>query len=245
MTTGSVPGGDPYAGHVLPTAGTSAPWWVAMCMVATLDGAATVDGRSHGLGGEADTRALVNLRAAADVVLVGAGTVRAEGYGPLRVAAARREMRTRAGLAPTPRLAIVTASGDLAPDAAVFSSPAHRPLLVTTERARAGVTDRLGDVADVLVCGTDTVEPPVALRELAALDLPRVLVEGGPTLNAQLIAHDLVDEAFVTLAPWLVGGEAPRIAQGVPSPAARGLELVGAVPADGDLLLHYRRRTAG
>jgi riboflavin-specific deaminase-like protein len=236
---------DPYADHVLPAGRDDVPWWVAVSMIATVDGATTIRGRSRALGGEADARVLRRLRAASDVVLVGAGTVRAEDYGPLRVAPDQQERRRRAGLEATPRLAIVTATGALAPAARVFSSPAHRPLVLLPEAARAETTRALGEVADVIACGEQAVDLRRALEALAERDLRRVLVEGGPTINAQLVAHDLVDEVFLTLDPCLVGGDSPRAAQGTASPAARTLELVSAIPAGRDLLLRYRRDRSG
>jgi riboflavin-specific deaminase-like protein len=232
---------DPYAGIVLPSGRRGADWWVAVSMVASVDGAATISGRSRGLGGEADSRALGRLREAADVVVVGAETVRAEDYGPLVATLDVQQRRRAAGLTPTPRLALVTASGDLSRTARVFASPDHRPLVLTSEVAEPATSRAVGDVANVLVCGREMVDFPRVLQTLADLGLRRVLAEGGPSINAQLIEQDLIDELFITLDARLVGGVAPRIAQGVEAPAPRPLKLVGATPAGDDLLLRYRR----
>lgn len=228
-----------YAGLTLPDRGPSRPWWVAMCMVSSVDGAASTDGVSGGLGGEADRLALSRLRGAGDVVLVGAATVRQEGYGPLVGSAERRADRRARGLAEVPRLAIVTASGELDPTSAPFTHPQQRPLVLTTRPAADRVRDRLGDVADVVAAGEEQVEPTTALAHLARLGLSRIVCEGGPRLNSQLLGAGLVDEVFLTVGPLTVAGGAPRIAQGGterPGP----LRLESVFEHDGDLLLRYR-----
>lgn len=230
----------PYAGLTLPPRGTDRPWWVALSMVSSLDGAASLRGRSSGLGGEADRRALARLRDAADAVLVGAATVREEGYGPLVGGPDRREDRIARGLAPVPRLAILTRSGDLDPGAAVFRHPRQRPLVLTSTDTAATVRERLGAVADVVATDGDHVDPEHALAHLAGVGLARVLCEGGPSVNAQLLAAGLVDEAFVTLAPAAVGGSAPRIARGAVPERLRPLRLETVWEHGGELLLRYR-----
>jgi riboflavin biosynthesis pyrimidine reductase len=228
-----------YRGLTL-SAGIDRPWWLAIGMVASVDGAAAVDGRSGGLGGTADRLALARLRDACDVVLVGAATVRQEGYGPLAGNRARREDRRRRGLAPLPRLAILTASGDLDPRAAVFSHPEQRPLVLTTGAALSATTGRLGDLADVVALGAGRVEVAAAVEHLADLGLRRILCEGGPRVNSQVVAAGLVEEAFVTVAPLAVGGGAPRIAQGPEPERAEPLRLESALLHGDELLLRYR-----
>lgn len=230
---------DLYAGLTLPTPSPDG-CWVAMCMVASLDGAATLDGRSGGLGSVADRLALSRLRDAADAVLVGATTVREEGYGPMVGTQQRRAGRESRGLAAIPRLAILTVSGRLDPGAAVFSHPEQRPLVLTTT-AGAGVAGRrLGARAEVVALGTEQVALPDALAHLAARGLRRVACEGGPRVNAQVLAHDLVDEVFLTLAPVTVAGAAPRIAQ-LPGTQTLGrLRPVSVWEHEGELFLRYR-----
>jgi riboflavin biosynthesis pyrimidine reductase len=230
-----------YTGLTLPPRGPTRPWWVAMCMVASVDGAASAGGLSADLGGEADRLALERLRGAGDVVLVGAATVRWEGYGPLVGTAERREDRVGRGLAAVPRLVVLTSSGDLDPASAPFTHPAQRPLVLTGTDAVAGVRRRLGDVADVAAVGNREVDMTAALVHLAGLGLTRVVCEGGPRVNRQLLADGLVDEVFVTVAPVTVAGDAPRIAHGPGPEHVEGLRLESVWHHDGDLLLRYRR----
>ena len=230
-----------YAGLTLdhPAAGRHAH--VALCMVSSADGAVAVDGLSGGLGGAADLRALSQLRAANDVSLVGAGTVRDEGYVPLTGTAARRADRAARGLRPVPRLAIVTASGDLAPDLAVFSDPAEPPLVLTARTADPRALKAIEDRAEVHVVAETQLDAEAIVTTLGGLGLPRVLCEGGPRLNQVMLAGGHLDEVFLTLAPTLVGGPVARIIAGA-TEAATPLELVSAFESEGDLLLRYRRR---
>lgn len=218
---------------------------VALGMVASVDGGAAIDGVTAALGAAADRAAFRRLRAACDAVLVGAGTVRDEDYGPVRGTAERRHDREARGLAPVPRLVVVTNRLALAPDHRIFSDPAHRPLVVTTRRAPRDAGERLGEVADVVRLGDTTVDLAALLEYLAAVGAPRVLCEGGPTLNGALLADDLVDEVFVTLAPVLFAGSAPRIAASEVVAAVREVELVSVHEHAGELLLRYRRSRAG
>lgn len=223
---------DAYADLVPPDAR-----WVVLGMVGAVDGAATVDGRSGALGGEGDLAGFRALRALADVVLVGAGTVRAEGYGPARPRAVER--RRARGQGDAPRIAVVTGSGDLDPGSRLFSDPEARPLVVTTTNGAATARARLGGRAEVLEAGDGRVDLGTALDLLAGLGLRRVAVEGGPGLNAQLLTAGLVDELLLTLAPTLVGDAGPRIvgdALGVPVDLVlHELRVHGS-----ELLLRYR-----
>jgi riboflavin biosynthesis pyrimidine reductase len=228
-----------YAGLTLP-AGSPRPH-VALGMVSSVDGGAALAGVTAELGGEADHHAFRALRGAADVILVGAGTVRDEGYGPPRGTQARRDDRVARGLAPVPRLAIVTGRVDLDPDLRVFSEPTHRPLVVTHDAAPADALARVASVADVVQVGADVVDLEAALLALASLGLRRVLCEGGPRLNDALLRADLVDELFLTIAPTLLGGAAPRILHGDGEASSYPLTLVGLLEHEGELLLRYRR----
>ncbi len=228
-----------YAGLTLPDGGPEQAAWVALSMVASVDGAVAVAGGSDGLGGRADRLALSRLRAANDVSLVGAGTVRAERYGPLTGSARRRDDRVARGLGPVPRLAIVTASGRLDPDLPVFGDASQPPLILTGDAADHTAVQRLGDRAEVHTLPGAQVAVTHAIDRLAELGLRRVLCEGGPQLNQAVLAADRVDEVFLTLAPSLVGGPAARIIHGREE-VARQLALVSVFEHGGDLLLRYR-----
>jgi len=215
---------------------------VSLGMVASADGAATVAGRTASLGGAADQAAYGALRGAADAILVGAGTVRAENYGPAAGGAERRRRRTAKGLTPEPRLVVVSNRLDFDPAARVFADPDHPPLLATNARAAAQAAS-LSGVAELLVVGDEAVDLTVLLVELAERGYAGVLCEGGPTLNGALLEDGLVDALFLTIAPVLVGGAAGRIVSGLVE-VDLDLELAELRSADGELLLHYRRRSA-
>ena len=213
---------------------------VRMNFVTSLDGAVTLEGRSGGLGDEHDRLAMQVLRTLADVVLVGAGTVRVEGYGGLQVGEADAAWRRSRGLPPQPRLAVVSSRLDLGPEHPVFARAVERPIVVTREAAPADRRDALAEVADVLVCGGDTVDLAAMLDAFARLGLRQVLCEGGPHLFGSLVESGLVDELCLSLSPLLVAGGAGRIVRGAPEVEQR-MRLVHAIPAGDLLLLRYAR----
>lgn len=229
---------DLYTDLEVPT-GTGRPW-LYLDMVASVDGAATLEGRSGGLGGEADKLAFRRLRETCDVILVGAGTVRAESYGQARVDPDIRQRRQARGLAPQPTMAVVSRSLDLDPDARLFTGDGPRPLILTAADADPARRAALGEVAEVVPCGRGSVDLTAAMDWLWARGDRRVLCEGGPHLNADLLAADLVDEVFLTVSPLLVAGPAPRIVAG-PAPTRR-LTLREVREHDSELLLRYRRQ---
>jgi riboflavin-specific deaminase-like protein len=245
--TAERPVAEAYADIVLPAPAAGRRAHVAIGMVASVDGAASVQGRSGALGGEADGVAFRALRAACDAIVVGAGTVRAEDYGPPTGDAARRSRRTAAGLAPVPRLVVVSGSLSIPTDARVLSDPDNPPLVVGATAAQAADPGRvaaLADVAEVVLLEGDRVEPAALVALLADRGLARLLVEGGPSLNAQLLAAGVVDEVFLTLAPVLAGETAHRIVQGALPDPPLALALTSVLHHEGELLLRYAVRPA-
>ena len=192
--------------------------WVMVNMIASADGATTVEGVSGGLGGPGDRAVFSVLRALADVVLVGASTVRAEHYGP----PARPARRWRSS--------------------AARPSSTGPPTLFTSG---AGIAVLPEDGADVPVPtirgGRGDVDLAAVLRQL---DGQVVLAEGGPTLNGQLAAAGLIDELCVTVAPRLLGGGAKRIVVGPPAAEPTTLELAHLLEEDGFLFCRYVRAAA-
>lgn len=217
--------------------------WVLVNMIASTDGAASVDGRSGGLGGPADKAMFSALRQVPDVVLVAAGTVRAEGYRPLAPTAEVRARRLEHGRDAVPRLAIVTSSIDLDLHGPLFTATERPPLVVTGTAApteRVTVAEAAG--AEVLVAGDALVDVERAVTELGRRGARVVLCEGGPSLLGQVVAADLVDELNLTVAPMLAGGDAPRIAHHRSAPQPRDLRLVSLCEQGGVLLATYLRR---
>ena len=167
--------------------------WIGLCMVNSIDGSTVVDGRSSELSSENDLAVLLGLRAIADVIIVGAGTVRGEGYGPPDT--------------PGQRVGVVTASGAVDTSLPLFSSGAG--FLITTDDAD------VGDV-DMIRSGTDSVDLRTAVGRLTEIHPhPRfVQVEGGAMLNGAMLDGDLFDEINLTTSPLCVGGAGPRLATG-------------------------------
>ncbi|WSK78490.1 dihydrofolate reductase family protein [Amycolatopsis sp. NBC_01286] len=211
--------------------------WVQVNFVASADGAVEVDTTSAGLSHAADREVFLLGRDLCDVVLVGAGTARAEGYRGVRASAKRLERRRRLGLADVPPIAVVTRTADLDPHSPLFTDTIVAPIVVTTTGAD---TAHLAGV-EVLRAGDADVDLALALDLLAGRGLRRVDCEGGPRLFAGLIAADLVDQLCLTVAPLLVAGGAGRIAAGPALAAPRALALASVLVEDGFTLLRYRR----
>jgi len=214
---------------------------VRVNMIASVDGAATVQGLSGALGGPGDKAVFAVLRSLADVVLVGAGTIRSEGYGPVKLGEPARPRRADLGLAPVPPIAVVTASANLDWGAPFFTEAVARPIIVTAERGARTARERGRAVADVVIAGDDQVEPGRVVTALGELGFRHVLAEGGPHLNGQLAQAGVVDEFCLTVAPFLVGGMSGRIVTGselVPPPR---MALAHAIEGDGALFLRYAR----
>ncbi len=219
-------------------------------MVMSADGAATAGGRTGPLGGPADRLAFSRLREWCDAILVGAATVRIEHYGPPRPREDARHRRVDRGLAEVPRLVVVTASLDLDPGARLFSDPARRPLLLVPELADPQRRRRLEEVADIVPVesrggGEQRVEEHLvdlraALAELRRQGLHRVLCEGGPILNSELLDNGLVHELFLTISPQIVGVSDRRIVEGPLEHTPLGLQLLELREHEGELLCRYR-----
>ncbi len=191
--------------------------WVRGNMIASLDGGATDDGKAGGLAGPGDRALFALMRHAADVILVGAATVRIENYSGAQLSVAQRQARQRRGQAEVPPIAVITQSGDLDHDAKLFARTEVPPLILTCTQTIDDTRRRLDTVAEVIDASgpqPDTVDGATVLKILAERKLFRVLTEGGPQFLSLLIENNLLDELCLTVAPVLVGGVARRIATG-------------------------------
>jgi riboflavin biosynthesis pyrimidine reductase len=187
--------------------------WVRANMISTLDGSATgSDGLAGTVGGAADRMVFQVLRGLADVVVVGAGTARAEGYQAAAVQPEFADRRRAAGQQSAPALALVTRSGRLPP--AVAEVADSLVLAVTCARGDVRALRRQLGHDRVVVAGDADVDPVSATAELVARGLPRVLVEGGPSLLGGVLTAGRLDELCMTLSPFLVAGLGPRIILG-------------------------------
>ncbi|MFG3003066.1 pyrimidine reductase family protein [Streptomyces calvus] len=244
------PGGGPRewtpaelaAVYAYPERAAGEPWLRAN-MVSTLDGAAQHDGRSQPISCAADMRIFGVLRALADVVVVGAETVRREGYRPARPRAEFAGAREAAGQAPAPAIAVVTASLDLDFSLPLFTSPVVPTLVLTGAGAapeRVAAAEEAG--ARVVTAGEGAaVEPARAVRALADLGHTRLLTEGGPRLLGGMVAADVLDELCLTVAPMLTAGDAQRIAGGPSVTLPNRFTLTSMLEEDGFLFTRYRR----
>lgn len=215
--------------------------WLRVNMVSSLDGAAALGGRSGALGDADDQRLMSIIRSAADVVLVGSGTVEAEGYGGAAVEATDAAWRASLGRPPQPRFAVVSSRLGLGPQHPFFAEQVARPLVLTTATAPAGRREALAEVADVVECGDERVDLSRGLDALGGMGIRSVLCEGGPGLLGALIEADLVDELCMTLSPTLVGGHAGRIATS-DAEHPRGMRLAHAIEGERMLFLRHVRR---
>jgi riboflavin biosynthesis pyrimidine reductase len=212
--------------------------WLRANMVSSADGAATRGGLTEGLGGPADRRLLSVLRALADVVIVGAGTVRAEGYGPVRP----REWwgGLRDGRAPAPPLAIISRSLHFDFDAPVFTEALVPTIVVTCASAPVDRLRACEKRAEVITTGEELVDAGAALDALAERGLVRQLTEGGPRLLAEFAAAGRLDELCLTISPQLTAGSAARVLDG-PSMEPMPLRLGHVLGDDDFIFLRYVR----
>jgi len=212
-------------------------------MVSTVDGRASLQGRSAPLSGSADRALFHGLRAAVDAVLVGAGTARAERYGRIIPSEAVRRLRLRRGLREEPLACIVSGSLALGGEIPLLAEPAARVALLTPSRATLPAGG--AQLAYVRARQQGSLDLRAALRELRErFDVRTVLCEGGPHLAAQLLAAGLVDELFLTLSPLLAAGpqdgaQAPRILAGAELEPPAPLRLLGVLGSDSQLFLRY------
>lgn len=220
---------------------------VRMNFVTSADGAATDAGLSGGLGGRTDRVLMSVLRAMSDAVLVGAGTVRAEGYGglsiPPEMLAWRRTAMPEA--AAHPRVVIASSALALEPEMPVFTQTERRPLILTSRAAAQAHGRRFAGVADVRAAGETELDLEEVLGLLPDIGIGRVLCEGGPRLFGSLLEADLVSEVCLTTAPVFTAGDAGRIATSGTA-VRRGFALRGHfVDDEGFLFTRYVRRVPG
>ncbi len=219
-----------------------APVGVRANMIFSADGAAAFGGRAGPLSSPADQRLLRELRGYADVVLVGAGTVRAERYGPVRLPDDLLAERQGQGRPALPPIAVVSQTGRL-PDS-MFTDPSQQAILITS--AAAAEQHRLSTDARrrVLIAGRDTVDIGEALAALADQGMPRVLCEGGPTLLHEIVEADLLNEICMTLAPQLAGSQPVGSAAASRLSVPHRLQLRHALIHDDYLFTRYVRADA-
>ena len=220
-----------YATHWLPDGGLRANF------VASIDGAISVSGLSGGLQTPGDNKVFAALRDLSDVVLVGSGTAQAEGYRPVRLSPERAQRRLTVGLPDALRIAVVSGTLRVDPDAKLFADPST--IVLTTDRADPDVRAALA--AEVVVCGADQLDLNLAVNVLHARGLTRILCEGGPSLFASVAAAGLLDELCLSVSPILAGPGSGRLSAGPEWASAQPMDLVALLEEDGALFHRYRR----
>jgi riboflavin biosynthesis pyrimidine reductase len=197
-------------------------------MVTSADGASSLDGASAGLSSAADRHVFALLRTLADVILVGAGTARAEGYQPVRIRELWRHLR--AGRPATPPIAVVTGGTGLDLSSPLFADPST--IIISTRRASVRRPN-------VIVAGAESVDLAAAVAALRERGHQHILAEGGPGILGQLISGGLLGELCLTIGPLLAGPGAGRIVTGSPAEKAVPMTLAHVVDDNGFLLCRY------
>lgn len=212
--------------------------YVRVNYVCSTNGKIAVAGRSAGLGSRADKLVFGRLRRVCDVILVGAGTVKADDYRGARSWGALRSKRRELGLAEIPPIAVVSGSASVCPESRLFTDAIIPPIIFTTQSAPVSKVARLVEAgAEVIQVGEERAEVKSILDALAARRLYRVLCEGGPTLFGDLIANNAVDDLCFTLAPFLGGSGGISVGSQLD---ARRLCLESVISEDDALLFRYR-----
>ena len=225
-------------------AASAARPYLVLNMVSTLDGRATIGGRSAPLSDAADRALFHGLRSVVDAVMAGAGTVSAEGYGPIVRDRDTRRRRLERGLSEQPLALVVSGRLTLAHDLRLLADPESHVAIVTS------ATDSLpqtGARIDYVRAGRDgRVDLRPAFAELRSrFAIQTLLCEGGPHLNGELLSASLVDELFLSVSPTLAGDPARgqpalRILAGVELEHPLELELLSVLEHSSRLFLRYR-----
>lgn len=221
--------------------------YLVLNMVETIDGRIAIDGRSGGIGNEADRALFHGLRTRADAVMAGAGTVRSERYGRLVRVEERRAAREAAGLAADPLAVIVSARLDLAPDIPMLQAPEQEVVVLTASAGSlpetAATVHYLRDDPERTVDGRPALRIAPLLERLRSEHAVRSIVcEGGPRLNEGLLREGVVDELFVSVAPKVAGGEEPTLVTGPAFVPARELALIWLLEEGDHLFARYGLR---
>jgi riboflavin-specific deaminase-like protein len=215
--------------------------YVLVNFISTLDGRATFQGRSGGLGDEGDRVLFHGLRERADALLVGTGTLRVERYGRMLGRAERRERRVAHGRTPEPLACLVTRTGAVPLDIPLFAEPEAK--VVVFSGADVDLSGVQADVALVHVSRDELTLTTVLERLHSDFGISLLLCEGGPSLFSALLHEGLVDELLLTLAPKLAGGgPAPTLTTGSELPELAQLEPIHLLEREGSLFLRYSLR---
>ncbi len=228
--------------------GDSGRPYVILNMTSTVDGRASIGGRSGAIGNLADRELFHALRAGVDAVMAGAGTVRVERYGRIIREESTRRQRMERGLSAEPLACIVSGRVSLPPDTPLLEEPQARVVILTP--SSASLADSAAQVDYIRAERAGHLDLPAAVAELGErFGVRTLLCEGGPHLNTELLLAGLVDELFLSLSPKLAGGEdgtgeALRILAGAEFKKPVELELLSAQESGSHLFLRYGVRAS-
>lgn len=237
-----------YTALDLPAAPADRPYIITN-MVMSLDGKAVVEETEQGIGSKVDQRLMRELRVNADIVLTGAGTLRASGTSSRLGDSGLEQIRVARGKPRAPTAAVISRSGDLPLDRPFFTARDFDAVVYLSDEAPAARRQAI-EATGRPVHMLPVLGPLDAMLKHMRHDLGSsvVLVEGGPSLNAGLFGLDVIDEYFVTIGPVVVGGwDTPTPVGGAKAFARnelRRFDLVWAIPNDatGELYCRYRAR---
>lgn len=206
----------------------------------SLDGAYSRNGTSAALSSDADHALFIAHRSTADAILVGASTVRAEGYRRPTVSAEAAEVRRRRSQSAVPMLVVVSSSLDLGRGTPLLRGGPPAPVIAHPTRSDTSVAP---EGVELIQAGEVTVDLEELLSKLFLRGVRRVACEGGPGLLGQLAQRDLIDEYLVTISPQLVGGATVGLLGGA---HLEGLSFaLHQVLREGDHLMCSYRRERG
>jgi riboflavin biosynthesis pyrimidine reductase len=234
---------DQYTGLELADQARGKRPYVVCNFVCSVDGRATVGGRTAGLGGAGDRAVFHLLRTQVDAVMAGTGTLHVESYGVLARDEEFARIRVVEGRAAQPWAVVVSRSGNVPFEIPLFRDPQSRILLYAPQNSQAPR------------CAARVIshETPTGPHELAAVlrslrqdhDIRSLLCEGGPAIFTALLLADLVDELFLTVSPMLVGDPELGITTGPPLSTHRSMRLIWALEHEGNLFLRYATTPPG
>ena len=214
--------------------------WLMMNMVSTIDGVTEIDGVSGPLGSPGDKDIFGTIRALPDIILVGSTTAEVERYNPPSSSVSTKARRLANRAWPVARIAVISRRLEFDLTLPMFQRPSQRPLVITTVDADPLKLDQVATHADLIQCGSGSVDLPQAMREMKELGAQRVLSEGGPLLNGALLRDELVDEVFLSVAPIMGGSSQRGITRGG-MPQILELALQHVLTEDHFLFLRYTR----
>ncbi len=203
----------------------------------------TVERRQTRISGKRDFDRVDSLKADCDAIMVGIGTVLSDNPSLTVKSKTRREERRKARKEENPLRIVVDNKARTPVDAAILNKSEGRRIIAVSKQAIVEDVERLGEKAEILICGKEEVNLRDLLYLLWQRGVSRLMVEGGATLNWSLISQGLVDEIYIYVGNMIIGGEnAPTLVDGegfVVEGKMVKLEFLSAENMDEGILLRW------